>query len=176
MRKVCLSTLLVLAVGACSLWSNEAPFPNAPGFSKAKCEPLSIYCFGIETQYFDLIVEGKKTVEGRVNMPDVANLQVGDFVSFKDEINREIICKVTTVSKYPNFTKMLVSEGVTNMLPTIDSDTNSTLEMIVKGDKIYRSFPGYNENVKKYGAIAFGLEYTGTMYKDGPNVMQITDD
>ena len=71
---------------------------------------------------------------------------------------------------------MLVSEGVTNMIPNIDSDTNSTPEMIVKGDKIYQSFPGYRESVKKYGAIAFGIEYTGTIYKDAPNIVKITDD
>lgn len=172
MRSLFLSILFVLTIGI---------FPIFAGHSDSskpveKCQRLNIYCFGIEKQYFDFIVDGKKTVEGRVNMPDVEGLKIGDMVTFKDEGGREIICKVITVSKYPNFTKMLVSEGITNMLPSIDPDTNSTPEMIAKADKIYRSFPGYNENVKKYGAIAFGIKYTGMVYKDTPNVQVITDD
>ena len=169
--RILLSILFVFTLGAaplCAVKSNP--------IEKTDNQQLNIYCLGIEKQYFDLIVEGKKTVEGRVNMPDITNIKSGDMVSFKDEENREILCKVTGVSKYPNFTKMLVSEGVTKMLPSIESDENSTPEMVVKGDKIYQSFPGYRENVKKYGAIAFGLEYTGTIYKKDPQVIKITDD
>lgn len=177
MGKFCLVILFLSTLSINALFAIEPqPTQTFKIQSSEEYQQLNIYCFGIEKQYFDYIVEGAKTVEGRVNMPDVADLKIGDMVSFKDDGGREIICKVTSVSKYPNFTKMLVSEGIVKMLPSIDPETHSTPEMIAKGDQIYKSFPGYNENVKKYGAIAFGIQCTGTIYKDSPNVMQITDD
>ena len=72
--RILLSILFISALGICPLGADE-----------------------IEKQYFDFIVEGKKTIEGRVNMPDIAKLKKGDMISFKDEEDREVICKVTTV-------------------------------------------------------------------------------
>lgn len=177
MKKICLSILFIYTVNIGSLFANEFHSLKATASKPIKkYHQLNIYSFNIEKKYFDFIVERKKNIEGRVNMPDVTNLKIGDLVSFRDEEGKNIICNVTSVSKYPNFTSMLVSEGVKNMLPNIDSDSSSTPKMIAKGVKIYQSFPGYSEDVKKYGAIAFGIQCIDTVYRGDPNIIQIKDD
>ncbi|WP_420421696.1 ASCH domain-containing protein [Simkania sp.] len=121
----------------------------------------TIYHLSIEKQYLDFIIDGKKIVEGRLNVPDFSAMKEGDLVYFSDSEGGRAICRVTSIGRYDSFNKMLVSEGVVNMLPQIDPNTNSSEEMVIKGTVIYRSFPGYKEGIKVYGAISFGLHYLG---------------
>ncbi|CCB87871.1 ASCH domain-containing protein [Simkania negevensis] len=119
----------------------------------------NVYRLNIETQYLLYIIDGKKIIEGRLNVPDFGDMKKGDLVYFTDGNGGQAICSITSVGRYDSFNKMLVSEGVINMLPQIDPNTNSSEEMLLKGTKIYRSFPGYKEGVKIYGAISFGLKF-----------------
>ncbi|WP_228547098.1 ASCH domain-containing protein [Candidatus Neptunochlamydia vexilliferae] len=113
----------------------------------------------VQPQYLNDIINGKKIFEGRLNLPTFKDMQQGDHVIFADNNKRIAICSITSVARYPDFTKMLVSCGVLNMLPQIDPNSNSSIEMVTKGDEIYRSFPGYSEGEKIYGTLAIGIHY-----------------
>jgi len=125
----------------------------------SRTDDKNVYHLNIEQQYLNYIINGEKISEGRLNVPDFSAMKKGDLVYFTDGEGGKAICSITSVGRYDSFNKMLVSEGVINMLPEIDPNTNSSEEMLLKGTEIYRSFPGYKEGVKIYGAISFGLHY-----------------
>ncbi|MGE0198595.1 MAG: ASCH domain-containing protein [Simkaniaceae bacterium] len=122
---------------------------------------LKVYPVHIDSMYLGYIIDGQKTSEGRLNLPDYNAMVPGDLIFFYDDDGNTAVCTVDRITCYPTFEKMLVSEGVYNMLPQINPETNSSVEMVAKGVIIYDSFPGYKEGVKVYGAIAFTIHYDG---------------
>jgi ASC-1-like (ASCH) protein len=155
---VVFSTIITAVLIACSPIHSQTP-SNSVVQQVSQTNEKNVYHLNIETQYLLYIIDGKKIVEGRLNVPDFADMKKGDLIYFTDGSGGKAICSVTSVGRYDSFNKMLVSEGVINMLPQIDPNTNSSEEMVIKGTKIYRSFPGYKEGVKVYGAISFGLNF-----------------
>ena len=153
---VCIFSGLLVA---CSPQASES---ESMSESVSKAKERNIYHLGIEKQYLDCIVNGSKTSEGRLNVPDFAAMKIGDLIYFTDDEGNRVICTVKSIGRYDSFNKMLVSEGVINMLPEINPDDNSSAEMVLKGVDIYRGFPGYAEGVKVYGSIAFGIHYDGS--------------
>lgn len=65
-------------------------------------------------RYFDLIREGKKNVEGRVNQRKYEKIKIGDLVSFKNPEMSEpsVLCIVKEKKVYLTFQEMLQAEGV----------------------------------------------------------------
>lgn len=120
-----------------------------------------VYRLNIQKEYLDYIIEGKKISEGRVNIPDYANVKPGDILLFWDNEGGSAYCSVTSVGRYDSFQKMLVSNGVVSMLPDINPDLYTADQMVDLGVQVYDSFPGYKVGVKIYGSIAFGLMYEG---------------
>jgi len=101
-------------------------------------------------KYFESIKSGEKTIEGRLNKNKYHNLKINDEIKFKSNKTSEtIICKITHTNKYKNFQEMLINEGIDKMLPGINNLNDAI--------KIYKSIPGYKENIKKYGAFAIGI-------------------
>jgi ASC-1-like (ASCH) protein len=108
--------------------------------------------------YFDLIKNGKKTVEGRINTAKYRNMRPGDKIQFsldQDGKNSEtLVCIVEKITVYPDFFSMLCAEGIENMLPGI-----TTIE---DGVSLYENFPGYKSSVQENGALAIKIRVENT--------------
>jgi ASC-1-like (ASCH) protein len=105
----------------------------------------------VQKIYFDAIVDGIKTVEGRINTPKFKTLKPLDYITFiEPDSNETIICQVTGLGYYPDFMSMLQTEGLCAMLPGVIS--------VEQGVALYESFPSYQEKVKEFGALAIRLQ------------------
>ena len=68
-------------------------------------------------RYFDLVANGTKTIEVRVQYPNLRALAAGDHIRFvcgRDEA----LTRVTRVARYSSFEDMLDTEGPENVNPT----------------------------------------------------------
>lgn len=110
--------------------------------------------------YYELI-EGGKTIETRA--PDSENkekdygmISKGDILIFhpvdsffKRIDNEEIKFFAGDVRKYNSIEEMLQYENLQKILPDVKSREDAI--------KVYNSFPGYKERIKKYGIVAIDL-------------------
>ena len=68
-------------------------------------------------RYFDLVADGSKTIEVRVQYPNLRTLAAGDHIRFvcgRDEA----LTRVKRVARYTSFEEMLDTEGPENVNPT----------------------------------------------------------
>ena len=106
--------------------------------------------------YLKWLSSGIKTAEGRVNTPARRKMLVDDYIFlFDDKRNQHIYGQISFKHEYKTFREMLLSEGVNNMLPFLNS------EDLEQGIKIYESFPGA-ERMKKFGCVAIGIKTIDT--------------
>jgi ASC-1-like (ASCH) protein len=76
--------------------------------------------FRVQDKYFQMIKDGSKNVEGRINNNKYSVLNKGDIIKFSaNENNKTIECRVVGIKKYETFKEMLSKEGIENMLPGI---------------------------------------------------------
>ncbi len=68
----------------------------------------------IQEPYHSLIINGQKTVEGRLNKGKFASIQRGDILVLTPE---NIEFKVVKKNIYKLFREMIESEGVKNVIP-----------------------------------------------------------
>ncbi len=106
--------------------------------------------------WMDLIRNGTKTVEGRINSIAFSCLRKNHFVRFHNR-KKGILCKVTFTRFYKDFEMMLENEGVKNLAPHVCTHGNEE-DWKQAALKLYHSFPGA-ERVKQKGAIAIGLKF-----------------
>ena len=95
--------------------------------------------------YFDLIKEGKKTIEGRKNSIKYHNLKVGNEILFNYN-DETCLTRITKINKYTNIREYLELEGLSNTMPNIEN--------IDEGLKIFGNI--YSNNIinnlnTKYG-------------------------
>lgn len=67
-------------------------------------------------RYFDLVAAGRKTIEVRVQYPNLRKLKAGDHIRFvcgRDDA----LTRVKRVSRYASFEEMLDAEGAANVNP-----------------------------------------------------------
>jgi ASC-1-like (ASCH) protein len=67
--------------------------------------------------YFDMVAAGRKTIEIRVEYPNLRNLQAGDHIRFicgRDDARTQ----VKRVARYTSFEEMLDAEGADGSTPT----------------------------------------------------------
>ena len=104
------------------------------------------YTITIKQPWFNLIQSGQKTIEGRLNRGLFSRLQVGNKITW---IHKNLKCNiiVSKITKYRSFKEMLETEGLNNVLPTIDN--------IDDGIKIYRQY--YTEQDETNGVIAIKM-------------------
>jgi ASC-1-like (ASCH) protein len=72
-------------------------------------------------RYFDLVADGRKTIEVRVRYPNLRNLAPGDHIRFvcgRDDC----LTRVKRVTLYPSFEQMLDTEGPANVNPDSPRD------------------------------------------------------
>lgn len=111
---------------------------------------LSIICTA-DRPYLNWLASGKKTAEGRVNSSKFRLMHTGDTVSFCDKKTCEYMYgKIKFKHEYRSFEEMLISEGVSNMLPFLKNHE------LAEGVAVYNSFPGASR-VHKFGCVAIGI-------------------
>ena len=115
------------------------------------------YTISVRQPWFNLIKEGKKTIEGRLNKGLFSELKIGDEIvwickKLKFKIN------VIKIEQYKSFSEMIKQEQLENVLPTIKNDA--------EGVKVYRQF--YTEKDEKtYGVLAIGMSNIETTVHEG---------
>jgi ASC-1-like (ASCH) protein len=96
--------------------------PMLPFFFNIKnMQKISI---NVQEPYYSFIVNGKKTVEGRLNKGKFTSIQKGDILVLAPE-NTEF--EVIEKNIYKSFKEMIESEGVENVIPdksNIEEATN----------------------------------------------------
>lgn len=97
---------------------------------------------------FDLVKIGKKDIETRAATPRHMLVNVGDTLLFlcgKEKFSR----KVSRVAHYPTLEELFKSEKLSSIVPWVESEDEAR--------KVYFSFPGYKEKIKKFGIVAWEL-------------------
>jgi ASC-1-like (ASCH) protein len=106
----------------------------------------------ISEPWFSLIMIRSKTIEGRLNQGDWAEMREGDRIDWVNEdfgLKREFRTMIVSKNVYPSFENYLHSEGLHKTLPSI--------EKLEDGLKIYRSFYKPEEETK-YSVVALELK------------------
>jgi ASC-1-like (ASCH) protein len=96
--------------------------------------------------YHSMVINGLKTVEGRLNKGKFAEIEIGDVLMMRPENKR---FRVVGKRRYKTFKEMLEAEGIKNVLP----DKNN----IEEATKVYKNF--YKESEEnRYGALAIRIK------------------
>ncbi len=96
--------------------------------------------------YLSYLLQGVKTIEGRLNKGKFKKVKIGDVLKLK---TGEASFKVLDKKFYPDFKTMLEKEGVKNVLPDKKS--------VEEGIKIYYHFYTKKQE-QKFGVLAFKLK------------------
>ena len=100
----------------------------------------------IQEPYYTFVINGQKTVEGRLNKGKFASIQKGDiFVLAPENIEFEVIEK----NIYKSFREMIESEKIENVIP---DKTN-----IEEATKVYYKFYT-KEQEEKFGVVAIKIK------------------
>lgn len=108
-----------------------------------------IFDLNLHPHPFYLIANGYKDVEMRLNTPIRSEIKVGDTIRFTNRDSGLIILrKVVAIKSFKNF------EELYNSYP------KSRLGYLDKEEANYRDMNEYysNEDIEKYGVIAFEIE------------------
>jgi len=113
---------------------------------------MTIYEKNLSEPWFSLIQLKCKTVEGRLNKGDFANMKVGDIIIFANNelgFERKFEAKIKEINNYDNFEQYLQTETLAKCLPTIGN--------IEDGLKVYYKYYS-QEDEEKYKIRAFKFE------------------
>lgn len=110
--------------------------------------PPRLTSVSIKKQYLHLIMNGSKTVEGRINSGMFARMKEGENVQFfcGDE---KVLCQITALKRYSSFAEMLEIEGVQRCLPDVRT--------LAEGIRIYDSIPSFTQRARESGVVAIHL-------------------
>lgn len=103
----------------------------------------------IKRQYYNLILQGNKTLEVRVGYPEIKKVQIGDTITFKEYSN--IKFEVTRIAVYEDFPEMLDCEESQRAIPGVTK--YRALEM-------YQAI--YDESKEALGVYVFELKKNDT--------------
>ena len=102
----------------------------------------------INKDIFEAIKNGKKKIETRAGSPKYFNIKAGDalvFVCGKERFEK----KIKKVSKFKSIAALhKVYKPI---------EINPRTKTLAESKKMYYSFPGYKEKIKRYGLIALEL-------------------
>lgn len=85
---------------------------------------LSYLVVHLSEPWFSLLKLGIKTVEGRLNKGDYANMNIGDFILFMNNelgFERNFKIEIKSIAYYDNFRTYLENETLEKSLPGIDN-------------------------------------------------------
>lgn len=130
--------------------SRDSPRTKAPA-AKARIRTVITSLMG---KYYDAILDGSKTWEGRTNTPRYASLRPDDEFIFhhaEDASQPAFTVRILEVEKFDTFRDMLKGR-VQDFLPGVDN--------VDEAVRVYEGIPGYKEQVKEHGAAAFRVKVT----------------
>lgn len=102
----------------------------------------------VDRVIFDAIKDGKKKVETRAATKKYESISQGDILRFVCD-NSEFRKEVVTAKKF-NSIKSLLDEYK-------PEDVNPNTKTAEELEKMYYSFSGYREKIKKYGIVAWEI-------------------
>ena len=105
---------------------------------------MNLYEINAQEPYYSYIVNGQKTVEGRLNKGKFSRMQVGDHLL----INNESKFKVERKTNYDSFIEMVKAEGVENVVPD--------KKEIEEAANVYYNF-FTKEQEREFGVVAMGI-------------------
>lgn len=93
---------------------------------------LTTWESGRESNLLDDIIEGRKTIEGRLNRAKFSEYRVGDTVSLRRDFRNSdgelqngepnaAQVEIMAIRSYPDFLTMVTGEGYTNVIPSASS-------------------------------------------------------
>jgi ASC-1-like (ASCH) protein len=100
----------------------------------------------VQEPYLSFVLNGKKTIEGRLNKGKFKDLKTGDILLIGPE-EKEYIIERTTL--YNSFKEMIEKEGIENVVP----DKNN----IESAEAVYYKFYTKEEE-KEYGVLAIKIK------------------
>jgi len=100
----------------------------------------------LKQKYLNYIIEGKKTLEGRIGYGNIRRFKVGDYVYLNGKYKAQIV----GIRKYSTFAEALSEENYKLLIP----DANSIEEAIGVYNKLY---PLWKQ--KTLGVYIFEIKY-----------------
>ncbi len=119
----------------------------------------------IDLEYLCQILDGNKTVEGRLDKEERKNWAAGDVIRFEAD-NLCVYCRIEYVKRYGTFREMLEKEDFKKCLPK-SPNIEAAVETYL-GISNYRSMESVNH------VVAYGLSFTETRRKT--KLQEIRDD
>ena len=99
----------------------------------------------VQEPYFSHILDGKKTIEGRLNKGKFLDIKAGDTLM----INNQVEYIVEDKKQYSSFKEMLVNEGIENVVPEV-KDIDEAV------DVYYKFYTKEDED--KFGVVGIKLK------------------
>jgi ASC-1-like (ASCH) protein len=109
---------------------------------------MKIHRLHCQDPWFSLIEIGKKTVEGRKNLPKFHNWKPGDLVVFHLDA-REFKTRIRNIRGYKTLEDYLLTEGLEQVLPGVKS--------LKEGIEIYTQWSTPKE-IDTFGFLAIEVE------------------
>lgn len=111
---------------------------------------MVLYLKHLSNPWFEYILYGQKTIEGRLVKGDFADMKSGDEITFfnKDTFYRQVNVKITRVEYYPSFEVLLSRENIQDVLPGTSS--------VEAGVAVYRRFFSVEEE-ENCGVVALHI-------------------
>lgn len=110
-------------------------------------KPHYLHC---QNPWFSLIRDGKKTVEGRKNLPKFNFWQKGDYLIFQCG-HEEFLTRIVDIRQYKTLQEYLKTEGFQRVLPGVQSFDEAI--------RIYQQWSTQAE-IDKFGFLAIEIELT----------------
>ena len=99
----------------------------------------------VQEPYFSHILDGKKTIEGRLNKGKFLDIKAGDTLM----INNQVEYIVEDKKQYSSFKEMLVNEGIENVVPEVKDNDEAV-------DVYYKFYTKEDED--KFGVVGIKLK------------------
>jgi ASC-1-like (ASCH) protein len=99
----------------------------------------------VQEPYLSFVLNGQKTIEGRLNKGKFKDLQIGDVLVMGPEEKKFVINNLTV---YKSFREMLEKEGIENVIPD-----KKTLD---EAEEVYYNFYT-KEQEEEFGVVAIGI-------------------
>lgn len=103
----------------------------------------------VDKYVFDAVKSGEKTVETRAATDSFRRIEVGDILVFSCD-GEKFEKEIKNIKIFRSVDEMVGKIDFKKVMPFISS--------VDEMKKVYDSFPGYRDKIKKLGLIAFELK------------------
>ena len=106
----------------------------------------------LDKMYYNDVENGNKIYECRINDKKRKNMKIGDHWKFSLKGDKNMCFETIIIDKkeYISFEAAIKDTCLNQLLPNIITQDEAV--------KIYKEFPGYEENSKIYGVVVFKLQ------------------